>query len=76
MKKYFYTIMALFILCSPLSSCSSDQEKKEKGVIEQRTDKVANEAVQAIKVPLDQAKIAAEQESSRIKQDEEQAKKQ
>lgn len=76
MKKCFYTIMALFILCSPLSSCSSDQEKKEKGVIEQRTDKVANEAVQAIKAPLDQAKIAAEQESSRIKQDEEQAKKQ
>ncbi len=76
MKNIFRTVLALLILYSSLASCSSDQDKKENGIIEQGTDKMTNEAVKAIKTPLDQAKIAAEQENSHIKQVEDQMQKQ
>ncbi len=76
MRKSLHTAFILLFLCASFSSCSSDQEKKEKGTIEQGTDKVAHEAVQAIKTPLDQAKLAAEQENNQAKQINEQVKKQ
>lgn len=61
-----------------LIGCSGEQEKtgkKEKSAIEQRTDKAAREAVDRIKVPLDQARMAAEQENNHKRQLEEQQKK-
>lgn len=57
--------MACIMICSfSVSGCTGEQEKKEKGAIEQGTKKVAKEAVQAIKTPLEQAHIAAEQETN------------
>lgn len=69
-------LIACIICFFPLiSTCSSEQENKEKGVVEQGTERVAQEAVQAIKTPLDQAKRAAEQQDSHNKQIGEQAPK-
>jgi hypothetical protein len=67
-------VSVLFFLClSFLSACS--EEKKEKGTVEQVTDKAAKEAVDRIKVPLDQSKTAADLESNRGRQLEEQENK-
>ena len=69
-------LIACIICFSPLiSTCSSEQENKEKGVVEQGTERVAQEAIQAIKTPLDQAKTAAEQQDTHNKQMAEQAPK-
>jgi hypothetical protein len=59
----YLSAFAVLLVCTPtvLSSCTKAQEGKEKGVIEQQTDKVAQDAVKMIKTPLDQAKAAAEQ---------------
>jgi hypothetical protein len=73
MIKFAYALAALLLCCAPLTSCSGDQENKEKGVIEQGTDKVAKEAVERIKTPLEQARTAAEQENKRAEQVEAQA---
>jgi hypothetical protein len=73
MKKYVYALAALLLCCAPLMSCSGDQENKEKGAIEQGTDRVAKEAVERIKTPLEQARTAAEQENKRTEQVEAQA---
>jgi len=72
-------IVLVVLSFSLLNACSDDREKKEKkekGMIEQTTDKAAKEAVDRIKVPLEQAKTAAEQENSRSRQLEEQEKNQ
>ncbi len=49
---------ALFILI--LSSCSSSEEQEKQGSIEQATEKIAQEAIDYIKTPIDQAKLAKE----------------
>jgi hypothetical protein len=68
--------MACILFCTPLiSACSGEQEKEEKGTIEQGTNRVAKEAVQAIKTPIDQAKSAAEQQTSHNSQITEQEEK-
>jgi hypothetical protein len=71
--------MVFFVLSLPhLVGCSDDRGKKEKmenkgkGMIEQATDKAAKEAVDRVKVPLEQARTAADQESNRSRQLEEQ----
>jgi hypothetical protein len=77
MKRYMYAFAApLLLLCSLLSSCSNDKKNDEKGIIEQQTDKMGQEAVHALKSPLDQAKKAAEQENTHNRQMEEEVKKQ
>lgn len=69
MKTSLSTIALLLMLAPPLlSSCSKEPEHTEKGVIEQQTDKVAQEAVNMIKIPLDQAKQAAEQAQAHERQ--------
>ncbi len=73
MKKYVHALAALLLCCAPLISCSGNQENKEKGVIEQGTDKAAKEAVERIKTPLEQARTAAERENIRAGQVEAQA---
>ena len=50
-------ILAIFILIM-LSACSNSDEQKEKGRIQQTTDKIANEAVKNIKTPIEQAELA------------------
>lgn len=76
MNAWLSILMSLMLFCIPLlTGCSGDQEKKEKSVIEQKTEKAAKEAVDRIKVPLDQARMAAEQENTHKLQLEEQEKK-
>ena len=63
--KIFLTILALIILCA----CSSSDEQAEKGRVKQTTDKIAHEAVSAIKTPIDRANMAkelAEQHNSAV----------
>ncbi len=42
------------------SACSNSDEPVEKGRIEQTTDKIAQQAVQSIKIPIDKARSAKE----------------
>ena len=44
------------LLAGMLSGCSSDRENKEPGAIQEMTDKVAQEEVQNIRQPIEQAK--------------------
>jgi hypothetical protein len=78
MTVWLRIFISLVLLGLPLlTGCSGEQEKtgkKEKSAIEQRTDKAAKEAVDRIKVPLDQARMAAEQENSYNRQLKEQQK--
>lgn len=69
--KHHIPILVLGIFL--LASCNNDQEK---GAIDQHNAKVAQEAVSAIKIPLEQAKAAAEQENAHTRQVEDQLKNQ
>lgn len=73
-----FALFAVVVLFSSsfLSSCNSDQDTKEKGAIDKHNEQVAQEAVQRIKAPMEQAKIAVDQENAHIKQMEDQAKSQ
>lgn len=72
----FLRIVIVLFICLPfLTGCSDNKEKKEKSTIEQTTDKAAKEAVEMIKVPLDKAKTAAEQENNRSRRIEEEENK-
>ena len=65
MKTAVSVIAVLLLGASlPLLSCSRDQEKQEKGMIERQTDKMAEDAVKSMQSPLELAKKAAEQENS------------
>lgn len=76
MNAWLCIFISLMLFGLPLlTGCSGDQEKKEKSVIEQKTDKAAKEAVDRITIPLDQARMAAEQENTHKLQLEEQEKK-
>jgi hypothetical protein len=69
-------LVLILLVCLPvLTGCSDNKEKKEKSAIEQTTDKAAKEAVERIKVPLDRARTAAEQENERNRQIEEEGNK-
>ena len=52
-------ILATLILIT-FSACSNSDERATKGPIEQTTDKIAKQAVNNIKTPIDQAKLARE----------------
>ena len=49
-------------------SCSSGEDSNEKGVIEETTDKIAQEATDMIKKPINQAKGVAEIANDRTSQ--------
>jgi hypothetical protein len=51
-------VFALIVVV--LSSCSNSEEKEKTGAIEQTTDKIAQEAVETIKKPIEQARMAKE----------------
>ena len=53
-------IILCIVLLLCLGACSgSDEKGEEKGAIKQKTDQIAAEAVDYIKVPIEQAKDAA-----------------
>lgn len=70
-----FRILIPLLLSLPLLFGCTDN-KKDKAVIEQGQDTAAEQAIQAVKVPMDRARTAADQEKSHIKQVEEQEKKQ
>ena len=54
----FYLLQ--IIVLSLTVSCSDSEETSEKGSLKETQDKIAQEAVDYIKVPLDKAKEASE----------------
>lgn len=56
MATYLKSASLSLLLAGMLSSCSGDRENKEPGGLQQMTDKVAQEAVQNIRQPIEQAK--------------------
>lgn len=67
--------LAIFFVLT-LAGCSGDEDGGGKSAVDRRNERVAQEAMQAIKTPLDQARAAAEQENSRNKKMEDQLKMQ
>lgn len=64
----FYILQ--IVVLSLVVSCSDPEETSEKGSIKETQDKIAQEAVDYIKDPLDKAKEAAElanQQTQRVK---------
>ena len=57
-------IIFLLVVFLVMTSCSSSEEQEEAGIIEQTTEKIAQEAVKAIKTPIEQAKLAKELQES------------
>ena len=51
-------LLVLFSLL--LTSCSSSEEQEKQTSIEQATEKIAQETIDYIKTPIDQAKLAKE----------------
>ncbi len=58
------SLVLLLVVIFMITSCSSSDEQEEAGIIEQTTDKIAQEAVKAIKTPIEQAKLAKELQES------------
>ncbi|MGL1932222.1 MAG: hypothetical protein OCC45_10730 [Desulfotalea sp.] len=49
-------VLMMYLLCS----CSDSENNNEKGIIETQTDKVAQEAVDSIKIPINSAQSAVD----------------
>jgi PBP1b-binding outer membrane lipoprotein LpoB len=62
MKKFFVCLAMLSIFF--LQSCTSEGDAEKKETLRQQTEKIGQEAVKTIKTPLEQARMAAEQETS------------
>ncbi len=62
MKKFIVSLAMLSIIC--LQSCTSEGDAEKKEILRQKTEKIGQEAVKTIKTPLEQARMAAEHETS------------
>lgn len=64
-KAALTAVVATLLLCS----CSGDNDqKKEKGKIEAMTEKAGQDAVKAIKAPVEKAQTAAAEAEKRAKE--------
>ncbi|MHB8809564.1 MAG: hypothetical protein ACYC9M_06070 [Desulfobulbaceae bacterium] len=64
-KAALIAVTATLLLCS----CSNDNDqKKEKGKIEAMTEKAGQDAVKAIKTPMEKAQTAADVAEKRTKE--------
>ncbi|MBW1634758.1 MAG: hypothetical protein JRC87_08905 [Deltaproteobacteria bacterium] len=61
LSRFLLLLPLLFLL---LSACSSSGEEEKTGDIERATEKVAQEAINYIKTPIEQAKFAKELQES------------
>jgi len=50
----------VLMLMLAIAGCSNSDESGEKSKLAETQEKIANEAVEAIKTPIDQAKLAKE----------------
>jgi PBP1b-binding outer membrane lipoprotein LpoB len=70
--RFSKSVLIAFAAAMLLCSCSSgDDEEKEKGKIEAMTEKAGQEAVKAIKTPIEKAQTVADKEAQRAKEMEE-----
>ena len=53
-------LLCVFLTLLLLCSCSNSEDSEDKNSIKEQTDKVAQEAVEYIQTPIDQAKLAVE----------------
>ncbi len=53
-------LLSTAFLCLFLTSCSNSDEENEVGIIEQHNEKVTRKAIEYIKTPIEQAKLAKE----------------
>ncbi len=58
--KVCFTVLQAAALMVTLSCSNSEKQDDEKGTLKEKQDKIAKEAVDYIKVPLEQAEKAAE----------------
>lgn len=68
--KFSFLISQVAILLLTIS-CSNSEDSKEKGVVRDTQDKIAEDAVKYIKDPLDQAKTVSKLTDDRVRQIEE-----
>lgn len=73
---HFSILVITYLVFSLLPSCSEEKVEKPKETISQQTEKIGQQAVQAIKSPIDQAKVAAGQQTIHNQRVEEQSKQQ
>jgi PBP1b-binding outer membrane lipoprotein LpoB len=62
MKIYIVSLAMLSIFC--LQSCTSEGDAEKKETLRQQPEKIGEKAVKTIKTPLEQARMAAEHETS------------
>jgi len=55
-----FILLPVVFLCLFISSCSNSDEEKEAGIIDRHNEKVTAKAIDYIKSPIDQAKLAKE----------------
>jgi len=68
MSSRLQPIVPLLAVLFMVSSCSNSEEQEETGIIKQTTDKIGQEAVKAIKTPIEKAKLAKEIQESHNRQ--------
>lgn len=69
-------LLSAAFLCFFLTSCSNSDEEKEVGVIEQHNEKVTRKAIEYLKTPIEQAKLAKEAQEKHNRMVEESTKTQ
>jgi hypothetical protein len=57
---HIHRIILSFVILVMLTACSSSEDQVEENRITETTDKIAHEAVNSIKTPINQAKLAKE----------------
>jgi hypothetical protein len=75
-QRHFPLLIITSLVFSLLPSCSQEKVEKPKETISQQTEKIGQQAVQAIKSPIDQAKVASGQQTNHNQRVEEQSKQQ
>jgi PBP1b-binding outer membrane lipoprotein LpoB len=66
-QRIYFTILLAAILLLTIS-CSNSEDPNEKGTLKETQDKIAQDAVNNIKVPLDKAKNASKLANEKTRQ--------
>jgi len=66
--KCIKTCLVLFLAAVLLCSCSSNDEEEKEGRIETMTKEIGQEAVRAIKTPIEKAQAVADEQEERARE--------
>lgn len=66
--RFMQSAMTILIAATLLWSCSGGNDEEKKGKIGTMTEEIGQEAVQAIKTPLEKAQAVADQEEQRARE--------